>query len=203
MRAHAPPGFFSAEELFLAPNVLSALRLPLALAFPFAARSKGPALVVLALAGLTDVLDGYLARTRGQVTSTGAVLDPVADKVFALSVVTTLIARGQIPKWGIPALLAREILEAPLLVWGLAARPHQQREVTDVRANVPGKIATVAQFAAVMAAIEAPVLLPVALGASAVAGLAAGLMYWKREIVHASAAIHPPHGSDRRPADSW
>jgi CDP-diacylglycerol--glycerol-3-phosphate 3-phosphatidyltransferase/cardiolipin synthase len=182
MRAHAPPGFFSTEELLLAPNVLSALRLPLALAFPFAARSRGPALTVLALAAMTDVLDGWMARSRGQVTATGAVLDPIADKVFALSVVTTLIARRRIPAWGIPALLSREILEAPLLVWGLVARPHEEREVTDVRANVPGKIATVAQFAAVMAAIEAPALLPAALSAAAVAGLAAGVMYWKREL---------------------
>lgn len=182
MRAHAPPGFFSREELLLPPNVLSFLRLPLAVAFPFAAKSKGPALAVLALAGLTDVLDGFLARRNGQVTATGALLDPIADKVFAMSVVTTLIARRQIPRWGIPALLAREILEAPLLVWGLAARPQAVREVTDVRANVPGKVATVAQLAAVMAAIEAPVLLPAALVAAAIAGTAAGVMYWKREI---------------------
>lgn len=182
MRAHAPPGFFSREELLLPPNVLSALRLPLALAFPFAARSKGPALVVLAMAGLTDVLDGWLARTNNQVTATGAVLDPIADKAFAMSVVTTLIARSQIPKWGIPALLAREILEAPLLVWGLLARPQEQREVTEVRANVPGKIATVAQFAAVMAAIEAPVLLPAALVVAGAAGVVAGVMYWRREL---------------------
>lgn len=182
MRAHAPPGFFSVEELLLPPNVLSAMRIPLAVAFPFAARSKGPALAVLTLAGITDVLDGWLARKNGWATATGAVLDPIADKAFALSVVMTLIARGQIPRWGIPALLARELLEGPLLVWGLLARPQEQREVTEVRANVPGKVATVAQFAAVMAAIEAPVLLPAALGAAAVAGVAAGVMYWKREI---------------------
>lgn len=198
MRAHAPPGFFSREELLLPPNVLSALRLPLAIAFPFAARSKGPALAVLALAGLTDVLDGWLARTNGQVTSTGAVLDPIADKAFALSVATTLIARRQIPTWGIPALLAREILEAPLLVWGLLARPHEQREVTEVRANVSGKIATVAQFAAVMAAIEAPILLPAALGAAAVAGVAAGILYWRRELDRGPAATNLGETSQAR-----
>jgi CDP-diacylglycerol--glycerol-3-phosphate 3-phosphatidyltransferase/cardiolipin synthase len=189
MRAHAPPGFFSWQELLLPPNVLSALRVPLALAFPFAARSKVAALVVLALAGLTDVLDGWLARANKQCTATGAVLDPIADKAFAMSVVVTLIVRRQIPEWGIPALLARELLEAPLLVWGLIARPQELREVTDVRANVPGKLATVAQFAAVMAALEAPVLLPATLGAAAVAGLVAGLLYWRRELA--------------RPRNSW
>src|SRR5262249_51569745 len=97
-----PPGFFSPKELLLPPNLVSALRLPLALLFPFAARSKGQALAVLALAGLTDVLDGWLAREKRQVTPTGAVLDPIADKAFALSVVGTLIAQGKIPRWGIP-----------------------------------------------------------------------------------------------------
>lgn len=182
MRAHAPPGFFSTKELLLSPNVLTSLRVPLALAFPFAARARGPALAVLALAGLTDVLDGWLARLNGQATSTGAVLDPIADKVFAASVVSTLIAHGKLPRWGIPALLARELLEAPLLVWGVVTHPEEQREVNDVRANVPGKIATITQFTAVLAALEAPALLPAALVAAGVAGVVAGTAYWRREL---------------------
>lgn len=183
MRAHAPPGFFSAGELLLFPNVLSLIRLgPLAVAFPFAAREKGEALKVIALAGVTDVLDGWLARVTGKTTATGALLDPIADKVFATSVVGALLARGKLPVWGIPALLAREILEAPLFAWMALAHPEQEREVTDVRANVTGKLATVAQFAAVMAAIEAPVLLPAALGAAALTGTLAGISYWKREL---------------------
>lgn len=95
-----PAGFFSAQELLLPPNLLSMLRLPLAAIFPFAAASEDGALLVLALAGVTDVLDGYLARRDRQVTATGAVLNPIADKVFALSVVSTLIAQGRIPRWG-------------------------------------------------------------------------------------------------------
>ena len=200
MRAHAPPGFFSREELLLPPNVLTMLRLPLALAFPFAAGSKGAARAVLALAALTDVLDGWLARKNGQVTSTGAVLDPVADKVFALSVVTTLIARKKLPAWGIPAILARELLEAPLLCWMILARRDEPREVTEVAANLPGKVATAAQFAAVLAAIEAPLLLWPALGVAAAAGTWAGLAYWRRELGRALRATppvseHPPVGS--------
>jgi CDP-diacylglycerol--glycerol-3-phosphate 3-phosphatidyltransferase/cardiolipin synthase len=177
-----PPGFFSRRELLLAPNVTSALRLPLALIFPFAARSEGAALTVLALAGLTDVLDGWLARRNGQATSTGAVLDPIADKVFALSVVGTLIGQGRIPTWGIPALLAREILEVPLLVWVLIEGRDGSAPTPEVRANVPGKMATTAQFAAVMAALGLPQALPAALAASAVTGAIAGVAYWRREL---------------------
>jgi CDP-diacylglycerol--glycerol-3-phosphate 3-phosphatidyltransferase/cardiolipin synthase len=182
-----PPGFFSIEELRLPPNVVSALRLPLALAFPFAARSRGGALVVLALAGVTDVLDGWLARHNGQVTATGAVLDPIADKAFAISVVATLVSNGKIPAWGIPALLAREILEGPLLVWVLV-RPAREERVPEVRSNLPGKAATVAQFTAVMAALSAPRVLPAALLAAAGLGVAAGLAYWRRELARSPSA---------------
>ena len=171
-----PPGFFSVEEILLPASVMSLLRLPLAALFPFVARSRSLATAVLVAAGLTDVLDGWLARRNGQTTATGAVLDPVADKAFALSVVGTLIAHGKLPRWGIPALLAREILEAPLLFWVLQeAREGRSTKVPEVRANGLGKMATVAQFAAVMAAIELPAALPAALAVAAATGTGAGV----------------------------
>lgn len=179
-----PGGFFSTEELLLPPNLMTALRLPLAVIFPFVARSEGKAMAVLALAGLTDVLDGWLARSDGQVTTTGAVLDPIADKAFAVSVVGTLVAQGKIPRWGAAALLAREILEAPLLFWVLAQARDEGVDPRDgeVHANGPGKMATVVQFAAVVVALELPALLPFALAAAATTGTMAGLAYWKREL---------------------
>jgi cardiolipin synthase len=177
-----PPGFFSVRELLLPPNLLSLARLPLAALFPLAAGSKNRALVILALAAVTDVLDGHLARRDGQATATGAVLDPIADKAFALSVVGTLIAQGKIPRWGIPALLAREALEAPLLLWILVRPAREGATPPEVRSIVPGKLATVAQFAAVMAALELPAALPAALVAAAAAGTVAGVLYWQREL---------------------
>jgi cardiolipin synthase len=177
-----PAGFFSVEEILLPPNLLSLLRLPLAVLFPLVAGSRNKALLILALAGLTDVLDGYLARHDRQVTATGAVIDPVADKLFALSVVGTLLAQGKIPRWGVPALLAREILEAPLLLW-VVLRPREASDApVEVRSMAPGKLATVAQFAAVMAAIELPAAVPAALVAAALTGTVAGVFYWRREL---------------------
>jgi cardiolipin synthase len=182
-----PPGFFSMKELLLPPNVMSILRLPLAALFPFVAHARAPAMAVLSAAGLTDILDGWLARENGQCTATGAVLDPIADKVFALSVVATLVARGKLPRWGIPALLAREILEAPLLFWVLReAQLGDREQVPEVRSNIPGKMATVAQFAAVMAAIELPAALPAALVIAAATGTVAGVAYLRREIAKRS-----------------
>jgi CDP-diacylglycerol--glycerol-3-phosphate 3-phosphatidyltransferase/cardiolipin synthase len=118
---------FSTTELWRAPNLVSLLRVPLAVAFPLVAHTPAAAITVLGLAGATDVLDGLLARRLGAVTALGAVIDPVADKIFALSAMGSLLALHRLPWWGVPALLARELFEAPLVVWGLRRRLHGER----------------------------------------------------------------------------
>ena len=170
---------FHAADLGRAPNVLSMMRLPLAALFPLVVDDAPAALAVLAAAGLTDVLDGWLARRSGQTTTVGAVVDPIADKVFAATVVITLLYHRQMPGWALPPLLSREILEAPLVIWVLLTRRARRSEA---RANVPGKLATTVQFAAVLSAIAAPSLVSVTLIAAAVAGGAAGVSYWAREL---------------------
>jgi len=175
-------------DLTLLPNVLSALRLPLAALFPFVASNAPAALAVLLAAALTDVLDGWLARRTGQVTAVGAVVDPIADKVFAATVVITLLHQQKMPLWALPALLSREILEAPLVVWVLVSHTFRGRRRTAARANLPGKLATTVQFVAVLSAIAAPDLLDVTLVGAAVAGLLAGISYWHRELHRAALA---------------
>src|SRR5262245_63420825 len=133
---------YRAADLIKLPNVVSLLRLPLAAAFPFAARRPKAALLVLLAAGATDVLDGWLARRRGEATALGAVIDPVADKVFALSVMGTLWKQGKLPRWGIGALMSREILEAPLVAWVLWSPAVRKARREEARAKLPGKIAT-------------------------------------------------------------
>jgi CDP-diacylglycerol--glycerol-3-phosphate 3-phosphatidyltransferase/cardiolipin synthase len=172
---------FSAAELWRAPNLVSLLRIPLAIAFPFVAGSPPAAVAVLGLAGATDVLDGLLARRLGAVTALGAVIDPVADKIFALSAMGSLLALQRLPWWGVPALLARELLEAPLLVWSLRRRLHGERAPV-LGSNVAGKVATIAQSAALLAAIAAPWALAPALAVAAGSALVAGVIYWKREL---------------------
>jgi cardiolipin synthase (CMP-forming) len=137
------------------------------------------------LSAVTDVLDGWLARRTGQLTAVGAVVDPIADKVFAATVVITLLSHRRMPTWALPALLTREILEAPLVVWVLLSRKFRGARRAEARANVPGKLATTVQFVAVLAAIAAPDLVEVALVAAAAVGLLAGLSYWSREMERA------------------
>ncbi|WP_437678536.1 CDP-alcohol phosphatidyltransferase family protein [Sorangium sp. So ce131] len=172
----------SARDLALPPNLMSLARLPLAALFPVVATRPALALAVLCCAGLTDVLDGWLARRSGQVTRTGAIVDPIADKVFALAVVGTLLASGALPLWGIPALLARELLELPLALWIALSSRFRGARLSTASANIPGKLATAVQFAAVFTAIALPEALPAMLAAAAVAGAAAGASYWARQL---------------------
>ncbi len=173
-------------DLVLLPNVLSALRLPLAVVFPFVVANARLALAVLVVAGLTDVFDGWLARRMGQVTAVGAVVDPIADKIFAMTVVITLLVRNDMPTWGLLALLSREILEAPLVAWVLVSQSFRGARKAAAQANIPGKLATVVQFVAVLSAIAAPELLDGALVAAAVSGVLAGVSYWHRELQRVS-----------------
>jgi len=176
---------YRVADLGLVPNVLSMLRLPLAAVFPFVVNNAPLALAVLCAAGLTDVLDGWLARRTGQLTAVGAVVDPIADKVFATTVVVTLLYYRRIPLWSLPALLAREILEAPLVAWVLLSPKFRGARREEARANIPGKLATTVQFVAVLSAIALPELVDAALVAALCAGVLAGISYWARELERA------------------
>lgn len=173
---------FSARDLALPPNLLSLARLPLAALFPLVGERPGPALAILGAAGLTDVLDGWLARRSGQVTALGAIVDPIADKAFAAAVVGTLFAHGTLALWGTLALLTREILELPLALWIALSRRFHGARLANTSANIPGKLATAVQFAAVLSAIALPAALPLMLAATAISGAAAGVSYWGRQL---------------------
>ena len=72
------------------------------------------ALVLLMVSGVTDWLDGYLARRLGQTTKLGELLDPIADRLYILAVVVGLAWRDIIPWWLAVILPLRD-----LLLWGL------------------------------------------------------------------------------------
>jgi CDP-diacylglycerol--glycerol-3-phosphate 3-phosphatidyltransferase/cardiolipin synthase len=179
---------YRAADLTLLPNLISLARIPLAAAFPFVARRPAAALAVLSTAALTDVLDGWLARRWGETTALGAVVDPIADKVFAITVMGTLLAQGKLPRWGVGALLTREILEAPLLAWVLLSPAARKARRSEARANLPGKLATVVQFGAVMTVIAVPRAAPRMLVLAGITGALAGISYWQRELDRASQA---------------
>jgi cardiolipin synthase len=90
------------DRVFTVPNLLSILRLlgiPLFLYLTLGPRYDELALIVLMVAGITDYLDGKLARTLHQTSRLGELLDPVVDRLYILSVLVALAIRGIIPVW--------------------------------------------------------------------------------------------------------
>ena len=99
------------------PNLISALRLagvPLFLWLVLGPEEDGWALVLLMVSGITDFLDGWLARKLNQQSVVGQILDPVADRLYILAVVIGLALRDIIPWWVAISLPLRD-----LLMWGL------------------------------------------------------------------------------------
>jgi cardiolipin synthase len=99
------------SQVWTVPNLLSALRLlgvPLFLWLVLGPEEDTIALVVLMLSGITDYLDGYLARRLGQTSKLGEILDPVADRLYILAVVVGLAFRDIIPWWVALLLPARD-----------------------------------------------------------------------------------------------
>lgn len=101
------------RELFTIPNLLSALRIllvPVFLWLVLVPEADLLAIGVLVVSGVTDYLDGKIARATGQTTRLGAILDPVADRLYILAVVVGLGLRGVIPVWLAIILPLRDVL---------------------------------------------------------------------------------------------
>lgn len=90
------------DRVLTVPNLLSIIRLlgiPLFLYLTLGPEYDELALIVLMVAGITDYLDGKLARTLHQTSRLGQLLDPVVDRLYILSVLVALAIRGIIPVW--------------------------------------------------------------------------------------------------------
>jgi len=100
------------------PNCLTLIRIgavPFCVGFfyiPFFRTLQGSILLTLFFlaASLTDLLDGYLARRRAQVTPFGKFLDPVADKILIISMLILLVSEGRVPAWIAIIMISREFM---------------------------------------------------------------------------------------------
>jgi cardiolipin synthase len=92
---------------------------------------------IILLAGLTDVLDGYLARKTKQITQLGIMLDPLADKLMMIAIFLSLLISGKISFWAAFAIFFRDFT---MIV--CSAIFHFRGKKT-VPANIFGKLTTV------------------------------------------------------------
>ena len=104
------------------PNILTLSRIAaipvlVALLYFHTPATRWLALALFTLAGLTDYLDGYLARHRGEVSALGRFLDPIADKLLVASLIVVLVAIKQID--GLVVIPAIVIVCREILVSGL------------------------------------------------------------------------------------
>ncbi len=111
------------DRIATVPNLLSAGRIVLLGFFVwalFGPDDRVAAVVLLAVCGITDFVDGYVARRFHQVSTIGKVLDPTADRVVLGTGVISIAVYGAVPGWLAGVVLGREILVS-LAVLGLAA----------------------------------------------------------------------------------
>jgi phosphatidylglycerophosphate synthase len=143
-------------------DLLSAVRIPLAIAFPFV--SNGSRLGLLGAAAASDLLDGQIARRFGS-SSIGVVLDPVADKLFMLSAFGVVAASGRLEWYEILGVLLRDLVATlAFVVTFVSRRPRA------IPARAGGKAVTVAQVLTLVAFLtNSPRLRPLAWATSAVA----------------------------------
>jgi CDP-diacylglycerol--glycerol-3-phosphate 3-phosphatidyltransferase len=113
----------------------------LSLSFPFA---KTLALMVFIVAGITDYLDGHLARTKYGITAFGRLMDPLTDKVLVCAAFVAFVELKLVPAWIVVVIISREFL-----VTGLRLLAASRGEV--LQAGKWGKHKTVWQIVAISA----------------------------------------------------
>ena len=121
------------------PNALTALRglgVPLFIWLALSVKADGWAILVLAIGGVTDYLDGKLARMWNQTSRFGELADPAIDRIYILATLIVLYLRDALPLWVIALLLVRDLILAIVTI-ALTRKGQPPLKVTYV-----GKAAT-------------------------------------------------------------
>src|SRR5690606_7049774 len=148
---------------FSLADALSVVRIPLAVIFVAVPRTD-VRLVVLVLAALTDFSDGWVARRLG-ASRIGAVVDPVADKLFMAAAFGVLLFSGRLEWYEVALALTRDIVTSVAVLIALALG-----RATSVPARLGGKAVTLLQVLVLLAfLLESPLLRPLAWATGAVA----------------------------------
>ena len=103
--------------------------------------------LIFIVASITDKLDGYIARSRNQVTTFGKFLDPLADKILVLTAMVLLVELGKIPAWIPVIVLAREFLVSGYRLIAV------EKSGNVIAASIWGKLKTVTQMLGLIIAL--------------------------------------------------
>jgi CDP-diacylglycerol---glycerol-3-phosphate 3-phosphatidyltransferase len=136
------------------PNVLTVLRIMLVPVLVVALLGNTPegdvlAAVVFALASLTDFVDGYLARSRGSITTFGKLMDPLADKLLIVAALLALVSLNRLAPWVAMVIITRELAVTVLRMGATQAG-------VVMGASAFGKVKTCMQIATILAVIAVP-----------------------------------------------
>lgn len=136
------------------PNKLTIARMAMVPLFMVALLINTPesrilSVVIFALASLTDMLDGQIARKYNMVTNFGKLMDPLADKVLTAAAMICLVELGDLAAWIAVVIIFREYL-----ITGLRSVAASENIV--VAANIWGKVKTVCQMIALMLLMVKP-----------------------------------------------
>lgn len=127
------------DRIVTIPNILSFLRLlgvPLFLWLVLGPEADGWAVVLLVVSGVTDWLDGKIARATGQISRLGQLLDPLADRLYIAATLFGLALRELVPWWLVILLLSRDVVLAIVLA------ALKRRGITGLPVHFLGKAAT-------------------------------------------------------------
>jgi CDP-diacylglycerol--glycerol-3-phosphate 3-phosphatidyltransferase len=133
------------------PNLLTVTRImlvPVLVAALLGDTSSGDVLaaVVFALASLTDFVDGYLARSRAEITTFGKLMDPLADKLLIVAALLSLVSLNRLDAWVAMVIITRELAVTVLRMGATQAG-------VVMAASMFGKVKTCFQIAAILAVI--------------------------------------------------
>lgn len=140
-------------------------------------------LATFLLAGVTDVLDGFIARSRGERTELGTILDPLADKLLLSATFVTLVYLHQIPGWLFIIVVSRDLI----LIGGFLV-VYLVTGKTTVSVSWMGKLTTGLQVSTVLATLVARVAggveayVPAIIYLAATITIVSGLDYVRRGV---------------------
>lgn len=179
MEDDTPPIALRLSDLANLSGALTLLRLPLAIGFPFVATEPMWALVVYAVAVISDALDGVVARWMGTVSETGAFADGWLDKIFHVQAAWSLAVFEVIPAWWMVLWFSREVVQVVSVPWYV--RRYLRGERPPVQSIPLGKVTSILLAGAFVATlVGAPVLSGWLTVGCGVTGVIVGGMYlWR------------------------